>query len=290
MKIDRFFALLSLVGGCAGTPAPEAGTPEFVVEVTGQGPPVIFIPGLASSGEVWDGVVTDLSPTHTCHVLTLAGFAGTPPIAPPVLARVREALAHYIVDRQLSRSVVVGHSLGGFVALDLAATHSELVGSLLIVDSLPFFSVVNDPNATPESARPQAEAFRRQLLSTPTAELEAMERQSLGTMIRDADKIELALGWFVKSDLPTVAQTVVEMMTTDLRPALGRIPIPVRVIGTWIAYAADVTRAQAEARFVAEYANLPGVEIVMADHARHFVMFDDLAFLLAQVHEVLARP
>jgi hypothetical protein len=41
---------------------------------------------------------------------------------------------------------------------------------------------------------------------------------------------------------------------------------------------------------VAEYANLPGVEIVMADHARHFVMFDDLAFLLAQVHEVLARP
>jgi N-formylmaleamate deformylase len=290
MKIKRSLALLLLVVGCAGTGASDAATPEFVVTVTGEGPPVILIPGLASAGEVWDGVVADLRGTHACHVVTLAGFAGTPPIAAPVLDQVRDALARYIAERRLARPLVVGHSLGGFVALDLAAKHPELSGPLLIVDSLPFLAAVSDPQATPASFRPQAEALRRQLVSTPDAELRAMKRLELATMIRDPEKIELALDWFMRSDLPTVGQTLVELMTTDLRPALGSIQRPVRVIGTWIAYAAEATRAQTEAQFIAQYAGLPAVEIVMADEARHFVMFDDLPFLLAQVHEILGSP
>jgi N-formylmaleamate deformylase len=306
MKIVRRLALLLLLMlGCAGTLAPDAGSvldpggapeagsaklAEFAVTVTGEGPPVILVPGLASAGQVWDGVVADLRGTHACHVLTLAGFAGVPAIAAPVLDQVREALGRYIVDRQLVRPVVVGHSLGGFVALDLAAKHPELLGSLLIVDSFPFLPAASDPQATPDSVRPRAEALRRQFASTPAAELEAMERRVLGGMIRDPDKIELALGWFMRSDLPTVGESMMELMTTDLRPALGRIQSRVRVIGTWIAYAPQVTRAQTEAEFAVQYAGLPGAEIVMADQARHFVMFDDLPFLLAQVHEVLDQP
>lgn len=289
MKIDSRLALLLLVVGCAGRPWPVTGRVAFAVTVTGEGPPIIFIPGLASRGEVWDGVVAEVCGTHACHVLTVAGFGGTLPIAAPVLEQVREALARYIVDRRLLRPVIVGHSLGGFLALDLAAKHPELTGPLLIVDALPFLPAAGNADATPESARPQAEALRRQLASTPLAELRAMQRQVLGTMIRDADKIDLALDWFMRSDLPTVGQTMVELMTTDLRPALGRIRSPVRVIGTWIAYAAYVTRAQAEAKYAAQYAGLSGVEIVMADQARHFVMFDDLAFLLAHLHEVLGK-
>jgi len=312
MKIGHFALMLSLVVGCAGAnpldgardpgtqrdpgsshnsdSREDAGAAQFVVKVTGVGPPVIFIPGLASAGEVWDGVVADSRETHACHVLTLAGFAGEPPIAAPVLPQVREALARYIVDHQLTRPVIVGHSLGGFLALDLAATHPELVGPMLIVDGLPFLPAATDPRATPDSVRPQADALRRQLISTPPAELEATERRTLGTMIRDPAKIELALGWFMRSDLPTVGESMLELMTTDLRPALGNIQRPLRVIGTWIAYAPHASREQTEARFIAQYATAPHVHIVMADGARHFVMFDDLPFLLGQVHEVLGQP
>ena len=40
---------------------------------------VIFIPGFASSGDVWKEAVAELGTHYTCYVLTMAGFAGVPP-------------------------------------------------------------------------------------------------------------------------------------------------------------------------------------------------------------------
>ena len=56
----------------------------FAVTVTGSGSPaMIFIPGLACDGEVWKETVDHFKAKHECHVLTLAGFAGQPPIEEP---------------------------------------------------------------------------------------------------------------------------------------------------------------------------------------------------------------
>ena len=55
-----------------------AGEYPFAVKVTGTGQPMILIPGLACSGEVWDSTVAHFKDRCECHVLTLAGFAGQP--------------------------------------------------------------------------------------------------------------------------------------------------------------------------------------------------------------------
>ena len=51
---------------------------RMTVTVVGQGPDVILIPGLASSGAVWDATVKQLAATHRIHVVQVAGFAGAP--------------------------------------------------------------------------------------------------------------------------------------------------------------------------------------------------------------------
>jgi pimeloyl-ACP methyl ester carboxylesterase len=61
-------------------------------------------------------VLAKLGGRIEAHAITIAGFAGQPPISPPLLPRVRDELAAYIRSRKLERPIVVGHSLGGAMA------------------------------------------------------------------------------------------------------------------------------------------------------------------------------
>ena len=53
---------------------------SFSVKVTGRGPAMIFVPGLTNGGAVWDDIVSVFADQYECHVFTLAGFPGQPPI------------------------------------------------------------------------------------------------------------------------------------------------------------------------------------------------------------------
>jgi N-formylmaleamate deformylase len=67
----KFIASFLLFGASLAS----ADTSMFRVQVSGYGQPMILIPGLASSGEIWNSTVDRYARTYECHVLTLAGFA-----------------------------------------------------------------------------------------------------------------------------------------------------------------------------------------------------------------------
>ena len=87
---------------------------------------MILVPGFASSGEVWTDVVAHYKAKYQCHVVTLAGFAGVPAANPTSLARVRDGIVDYIRAKKLDRPVLVGHSLGGFMAMWVASSAPDL--------------------------------------------------------------------------------------------------------------------------------------------------------------------
>ncbi|HEX8290029.1 MAG TPA: alpha/beta hydrolase [Pyrinomonadaceae bacterium] len=262
---------------------------SFKVEVTGQGKPMILIPGLSSSGEVWESTVARYKANYECHVLTLAGFAGQPAIKAPFLEKVRIDLAAYIREKNLKKPTIVGHSLGGFMALWLASVEPDLTGRLVIVDSLPFLGALNNPNATPETIKPQAEAMRKGITATTQSDEQRRQAQIgiLQTMISDPAKIALATEWGVKSDPGAIGQAMYEMFTTDLRPSLSRIKSPTLIIGTWAAYQQYTTRAAVEKTFRDQYANLPGYRFVMSEAGKHFVMYDDPKLLFSEMDAFL---
>src|SRR3954454_7320685 len=129
MKIHRIIAIrtaaimaVSLAFGSFPIRAAEGKTKtSFIVEVSGHGPAMILIPGLSCSGAVWNETVAHFKDHFECHVLTLAGFAAQPRIEPPFLETVRHDLATYIHDHHFNHPVIIGHSLGGLLALSLAS-------------------------------------------------------------------------------------------------------------------------------------------------------------------------
>src|SRR5476649_3103369 len=169
-----FFASVLLM---AQAPVQAAAPTAFSVDVSGDGAPVILIPGLSSPGAVWDGTVQHLcvQQHHQCHVLSLAGFAGTAPIAEPLLPAVEQQLSDYIATNHFDHPVVIGHSMGGFLGMKLAADHPEQVGRLIIVDALPALGAIQRPDISAAQLKEMANAMRDGMLAQ-TLEQAAVSR------------------------------------------------------------------------------------------------------------------
>jgi pimeloyl-ACP methyl ester carboxylesterase len=269
-------------------PSNKTNKYPFKVEVIGKGRPMILIPGLYSSGLVWESAVAKYRANYECHVLTLAGLAGEPPVSAPFLGKVQAGLANYIRAKKLRKPIVVGHSMGGFLALWLASKEPELVGPLVIVDVLPYPPAAQQPTATPETMKAQAEALRKGLLAQTPEQRQQMQLMLLQTMITNPAKVELAAKWGAASDPNTVAQAMYEMFTIDLRPELAHIKAPTLVIGTWVGLRQYMSKEQVEKNFREQYARLSGYKLVISEKAKHFVMFDDPEFLFKEMNNFLA--
>ncbi|HEY1224428.1 MAG TPA: alpha/beta hydrolase [Brevundimonas sp.] len=245
------------------------------VQVIGTGPDVILIPGFGSSREVWRPLAERLSATHRVHLVQLAGFAGEPwshgdgPFVQPVI----DALAAYVQQAGLDHPAVIGHSMGGLSALMLAQQHPDLVGRVMSVDSLPFFSALYGPTATAESAAPFAEQAAAGILNADEAGFRAGQAQGAPGLSRDPATQAAMVEWTVASDRHAMAAAIREVMTTDTRPGLAAMTTPV-----WAVYASDAEggapAAVADAMWGREYASLPGVTLIRVDGSRHFIMAD----------------
>src|SRR5579864_4212905 len=201
--------LLLILSAALTLPAQDA----FRVKVTGHGQAMILIPGLSSDGSTYDSTVEHYKDRYECHVLTLAGFVGVPRIPAPMLETERDAIAAYIREKKLSKPVIVGHSLGGFLAIEIAEKYPDLVGPLVILDSYPFMSGIYDPNATAEDAKSSAEQMRKYMGAQTQDDYERYVKSGVATRMMatkesDFDKLT---EWGLKTDRTAATDAMAEM-------------------------------------------------------------------------------
>ena len=261
---------------------------SFEVTVHGAGLPVLLIPGLSCSGDVWDETVAALEGRYEVHVLSLAGFGGRAAIAAPFLPRVRDDIVAYIRAQQLDRPAIVGHSLGGFLAFWLAASEPTLVGPIVAVDGVPFLPALMDASTTVDSVRPMAEGAKAMMASLTPEQFAMQTRMSLTTMVTAPDDLERLARQGAESDPTTVAQAMFELMTTDLRDDVASIESPVLLIAAGAAAPTPEGRARLQRSYEAQVAPIPNHRVVLADHARHFIMLDAPDFFQAALTGFLA--
>ncbi len=233
----------------------------FTVNVRGEGRPVIFIPGLGCPGSIWDDAVERLDAAVEggieAHVLTLAGFAGNPPIKPPLSAKTRKELVRYIRSRKLDKPIVVGHSMGGFIAYWLATTSSDAIGGIVVVDAGPALGSTSD-----EDAR----RLRNVWAQAGDDEVPIRVRTVYGWMTNKRAAIEPYFEQIAMSDRQTIGDAIYEMVKTDVRPELEQIDVPVLLV---------LSDGGLQGRYRSMAATVPELEVVVMPKTRHFVMFDD---------------
>jgi pimeloyl-ACP methyl ester carboxylesterase len=244
----------------------------------GKGPDLLLIPGLASSRDVYAAEAKLLIPTYRLHLIQIAGFAGEPagPNATgPILAPLVEQLHQYITHNHLQPIPVIGHSMGGLLALMLAQAHPEDVSKLLIIDTLPFYGLVFNPAATVDTVRPQAQAMHDQFIAMPDDQFAAASPTYTNRLVKDPEGQRLVSASSIASDRTVFANAMLEDLGTDLRPQLATIKTPMTLLYPY--ETAEGPADQVTALYTTAYAAKPNLKIIRIDDSRHFIMYDQPA-------------
>lgn len=239
--------------------------------------PIIFIPALFCGPWQWQREIAALSDRYDIYALTLPGFDGRPrDTGGDLLNRAASDISKLITSRKLDHPVVVGHSLGGTLAVLFGATFPDETRGIIAVEG-------GYPVA------PTAEG-RAQRINATVAPYIGVSRAAFGDSLRknmlqytitskaDVDSMQKLAS---RSDPAAVVDWLRAALELDLTPQLHRITPPLTAIvpydstiDSYVGYATEAAKQDAYATWLR---NAPRGSVVMINHSRHFVMLDQPA-------------
>lgn len=287
--ITRFFAVL-ILALCAQltaaadsryaftlAPAERFEVGATLVERHGSGgQPMILIPGLASGPWAWQEAVRRFMGSRAVYVLTLPGFDGRAAVPGKGLDAARESIVALIEARKLVRPALVGHSLGGTLALAVAASRPELVGAVVSLDGLPVLPGTEEMSEMQRSQMAAGMKMRPNVMSAAAFAAQQTDYMS-GTGVLDMGRADELAKLSANSNPGAVSQYMMDAFSVDLREKLARITAPVLVLVPYFRGDAD-EQQMTEAAKVAYYKAMMGetkrLTVLPVAPARHFAMFD----------------
>ncbi|WP_028669413.1 alpha/beta fold hydrolase [Saccharospirillum impatiens] len=111
---------------------------ELYSDTLGSGPDLVILHGLFGSGDNWRSIAKSLSEHYRVHLLDLPNHGRSPWVKQqsyPVFAR---AVSDWMSSQDIKQTALLGHSMGGKVAMQLALNHCHVqIDKLIIVDIAP---------------------------------------------------------------------------------------------------------------------------------------------------------
>jgi pimeloyl-ACP methyl ester carboxylesterase len=105
-------------------------------DVIGGGPAVVLVHGWLSSSRIWEQLAGRLAQRFTVYTLDLSGFGESDkPLSGYGIRNGSRLLYAFCAHFGLTHANVIGHNLGGAMAVKLAADHPDVVGRLVVVSA-----------------------------------------------------------------------------------------------------------------------------------------------------------
>lgn len=196
-------------------------------EITGDGPPVLLVHEGICDSDMWEAQWQTFARAHRTVRCDMRGFGRTP--IPPERYSNAADLAELLEALELGPAAIVGVSLGGLAALDLAVARPELVSRLVLVgaslpdhpwsDEVRSFGEQEDAALEHGDIEAAVEANMRMWVDGPHRrpdEVDPELRRRVAGMQRRAFELQLPV-WEDAED---------ELLAGDLERRLGEVAVP----------------------------------------------------------------
>lgn len=230
---------------------------DLYYETTGQGQPILFIHGLGSSTRDWELQVTFFSKHNRAVTFDVRGHGRSEkPPGPYSILQFAADTAGLIQALGIAPAHVVGISLGGMIAFQLAADAPNLVRSLVIVNAAPEFVV--------RTFQDRFQVFQRQLI----VRLLGMRKMAevLGKRLfpkpEQEDLRRLFVDRWVENDPRAYREAMQAIVGWSVTDRLSTVSCPTLVI----AADQDYTPVAVKEAYVAQ---MPRAELVVIKDSRH---------------------
>ena len=230
------------------------------VEVVGDGPKLTLLHGWGLNGAVWNGVRDALAQRYTLHIVDLPGHGLSSGATVATITEMADAVAAAMPPR----SHLLGWSMGGLVAQDLARRHAERIDRLVLVATTPSFL---QRDGWPHAVQPTVLAdFGPRLSSNYAATIKSfLALQVLNTPnVRDAvNTLQQAITSRGTPNLAALAAALDILRTTDVREHAATLSQAALVMqGDH-----DALTPEPAAGWLAE--RMPNARYAMIPHAAH---------------------
>jgi pimeloyl-ACP methyl ester carboxylesterase len=198
---------------------------EIAWTAAGSGSPVLLVHGLGSSQEDWGNQVPALEPEHRVVRYDQRGHGASALADRAFTMRDLAADAALLIESlRIGPCHVVGLSLGGMVAFELALAAPRLVRSLVIVNS--------GPEVVPRTARERWALFVRKVLSVglPPRWLGLLLARRLFPHREQKDKRDAFVARFARIHKPSYMHTVSAILGWSVAARIGILTQPTLVV------------------------------------------------------------
>ncbi len=244
----------------------------------GKGTPVFMLPGFGCSDKVWDKTIQQLHGRNAYYMVNYAGFNGLSAIDMPWYETIKKELLLYIQVNQLKEIKIIGHSMGGTLALDIAASLPEMVKDIVLVDALPCMRALMMPGVTAEQLT-YDNPYNNRMLTMPMTDMEKEIKIMSAAMTNSAAMADTITQWMLKADRKTYVYGYTDLLKTDLRDSLPGIKANTLILG------ADFPSKEAVIKtYNDQFAKLNNKQIEIAENSKHFIMFDQPEWMYRRIN------
>lgn len=209
--------VLALVSFSGMAQAQIGEAPPEILEGRGEFE-MVLIHGLGSSNEIWDGALPYLAGTFKVWTFELGGHGETQPIVDPTIEKEAERLAEFLEQEGISYPTIVGHGLGGMIALQYSIDHPADVHRLIMIDAAPKQLATQEQKT--DVARALVENYDQFVFNR------------YSSMTPEHDITEIIVDMALRTDRISFTSLLMSSFDFDLTDRLRELTVPLLVVGS----------------------------------------------------------